>query len=274
MQKQDGSFHNYLAYSRNFLDVDGSEDSAGRALWACGATVNSKLPEEMRLVAKDLFGKGLARVWKTTHLRFIASTILGLKEYYLQEPAENIKTDAAKLAAILVEHFTDETRDDWRWFEPNLTYDNARLPQALFAAYTITGERAVFDVAKDSMEFLLETQLLDGVFVPIGSNGWYRRGGERAFYDQQPIEASATVDAAVEAYGATGDQRYLQVADDVFGWFLGQNSCKLMMYNPQTSGCCDGLSPDKVNLNQGAESSICFLLARMRLEEAQRGMLG
>lgn len=273
MQKPNGAFHNYLSYERHFLDVDGSEDAAGRALWACGSVVNSKLPEELQLVAKDIFFHGLPWVWKTTHLRFIASTILGVTEVATVESEQNLKDDAVKLAEVLVQSFRDESCEGWRWFESTLTYDNARLPQALFAAYTLTGTSEFLETAQEAMDFLVKTQMFEGVFVPIGNDGWFRRGGERSFYDQQPIEASAMVDAALEAYRATGAKRYVEVAEEAFGWFLGKNSCQLELYNPETGGCRDGLSKEKVNPNQGAESSVCYLLARLRLEEAYRGLL-
>ncbi len=273
MQKPDGSFHNYLSYERTYLDVDGSEDAAGRTLWACGCAINSNLPRDMRLVAKDIFDRGLPRVWNATHLRFVASTLLGLREYYAAEPSEELRVASEKLADGLVRYFRDETKDGWRWFEPHLTYGNARLPQALFAAYMSVKKPVFLEVAEKAMDFLVETQMIEGVFVPVGSNGWYKRGGERAFFDQQPIEASAMVDAALDAYVADGERRYLKLADDVFEWFLGRNSCKLMIYNPETSGCYDGLSAENVNPNQGAESSVCYLLARLRLEEAKRGFL-
>ncbi len=274
MQKPNGAFHNYLSYERRFLDVDGSEDAAGRALWACGCAANSELPEELRLVAKDIFLRGLPWVWKTTHLRFIASTILGVTELATVEPEQNLKDGAGKLVEVLVQSFRDESCEGWHWFEPILTYDNARLPQALFATYALTGIPAVLETAQEAMDFLVKTQVFEGVFVPIGNDGWFRRGGERAFYDQQPIEASAMVDAALEAYATTGEKHYLQVAEEAFGWFLGKNSCQLELYNPETGGCRDGLSKEKVNPNQGAESSVCYLLARLRLEEVYRGLLG
>jgi len=272
MQKPDGNFHNYLSYERTFLDVDGSEDAAGRSLWACGCTLNSAVPEDMRLVAKDIFDRGLPWVWKTISLRFYASTILGLKEYYAALPAEAQKASIEKLSGSLIQHFQDETKDDWRWFEPYLTYDNARLPQALFAAYSVIEDPKCLAVAEESMDFLVKTHMVDGVFVPIGNDGWYKRGGTRAVYDQQPIEASATVEAAVEGYYATNDKRYLELANTVFEWFLGRNSRRVMLYNPETAGCYDGLAAEKVNQNQGAESSICYLLARLKLEEAKRGL--
>ncbi|MGD6806273.1 MAG: glycosyltransferase [Candidatus Bathyarchaeia archaeon] len=271
MQKPDGNFHNYLSYERTFLDVDGSEDAAGRALWACGCAMNSSLPRDMRLVAKDIFDRGLPCVWRTVHLRFYASTILGLKEYYAILPDVAIKEAAEKLADNLTKHLQDESKDEWHWFEPHLTYDNARMPQALFAAYSMTKESKYLAAAEESMDFLLKTQMIDNVYVPIGNDGWYKRGGNRAIYDQQPLEPSAMVDAAIEAYYATDNKHYLEVANTAFEWFMGKNSRGIMVYNPETAGCYDGLAPEKVNYNQGAESSICYLLARLKLEEVKHG---
>ena len=271
MQKTDGNFHNYLGYERVFLDVDGSEDCVGRTLWSCGSTINSALPKDMRMVAKDIFDRGLPWVWKTTSLRFCAFTIMGLSQYFQAIPDSDLTANTAKLADNLVQHYQDKVKHDWHWFEPHLTYDNARLSQALFIAYRMVGNQKYLDVAKESMDFLLETQMVDDVFVPIGNDGWYKHGGNRAFYDQQPLEATAMVEAAVDAYYATKDKRYVQVANTAFGWFLGRNSGKLMVYNPETTGCFDGIHADRVNMNQGAESSISYLLARLRLEELKGG---
>jgi hypothetical protein len=272
MQKPDGNFHNYLSYERTYLDVDGSDDAAGRTLWACGCTVKSSLPNDFRLVAKDIFDRGLPWVWKSISLRFCASAILGLNYYYQAIPDDSLKSSVEKLGDSLVQHFQDQTKGDWHWFEPHLTYDNARLPQALFVAYSLVKKIRFLEVAEESMDFLLKTQLIDGVFVPIGNDGWFKRGGERAFYDQQPLEAAAMVDAAVDAYYATKERHYLDLAHQVFGWFLGENSRKVVMYNAESGGCYDGLSEDFVNRNQGAESSISYLLARLRLEEAKEGV--
>ncbi len=276
MQKPDGNFHNYLSYERTFLDVDGSEDCMGRTLWSCGAALNSTLPEGMKMVAKDIFDRCIPAVWKTTSLRFCSETMIGLAEYYQAIPDSNLKVNAEKLAESFLQRYQDETKDDWRWFEPHLTYDNARLSQGLFVAYSLLGKQQYLDVAVESMDFLLETLMIDGVFVPIGNDGWYKRGEKRAYYDQQPLEATAMVEAAVDAYYATSDSRYVDVAEKAFGWFLGENSRKIMMYNPESTGCFDGLAADKVNMNQGAESSISYLLARLKLEELKRrvGRLG
>jgi hypothetical protein len=273
MQKPDGNFHNYLSYGRTYLDVDGSPDATGRTLWACGCTVNSQLPKDMRLVAKDIFDHGLPWVWKSTSLRFYSEALAGLFEYYQAFPDEALRVSAEKLGGNLLQHYKDQTKDDWQWFEPYLIYDNARLPQALFLAYSLVKKQEFLDVAEQAMSFLLRTQMLDGVFVPIGNDGWYKRGGNRAMYDQQPLEAAAMVDAAVEGYNATGKRGYLDVANQVFGWFIGKNSRGVVMYNADTGGCYDGLGTDCVNYNQGGESSISYLMARLRLEEINRGSL-
>jgi uncharacterized protein YyaL (SSP411 family) len=172
----------------------------------------------------------------------------------------------------MVERFHDETKNDWNWFEPHLTYDNARLPQALFLAYSMVGKQEFLKVAEASMEFLNNIHIVDGVFVPIGNNGWYKRGGNRPLYAQQPLEAAAMLDAAVDGYYVTGNKVYLEVANKAFNWFLGKNSQGKVMYNEDTGGCYDGLDENSVNYNQGGESSISYLLARIRLEEVNLGI--
>jgi hypothetical protein len=272
MQKPEGSFHNYLSYGRNFLDVDGSEDCIGRALWACGCVINSTLPRQIRMVAREVFDRGLPWVWKSTWLRFYASTILGLTQYYQVYEHNDLKQNIEKLADGLVQTYLDQARDEWRWFESTLTYDNARLPQALFQAFSAVGKQKYLDVAKETMDFLLKTQMVNDAFAPIGNDGWYKHGGNRPFYDQQPLEAAALVEAAVDAFYATKDKAYLQTANIAFEWFLGRNSRKVVMYSPETGGCFVGLAPEKVNMNQGAESSISYLSARLKLEEVKRGV--
>jgi len=230
------------------------------------------LPNDLRMVAKDIFDRGLPWVWRSTSLRFHSAAILGLSEYFKAFPDGNLKVSAAKLADNLVQHFHDEARGEWRWFEPHLTYDNTRLSQALFVAYSMIGNQKYLDVAKESMDFLLKTQMVDGVFVPIGNDGWFKQGGKRAVYDQQPLEATAMVEAAVDAFYVTKDKGYVDVAYDVFGWFLGRNTKNVMVYDAETGGCCDGVSADNVNRNQGAESSVSYLLARLKLEELKHGI--
>ncbi len=270
MQKPDGSFHNYLGYDRRYLDVDGSDECLGRALWACGCTINSSLPTDSKLVAKEIFGKALPSVYRSISLRAFSTTLLGLYNCYCDKPEQSLFENTEKLADLLLRQYKNEAKDDWRWFESHLTYDNARLPQALFNAYMITKKPFYLDTARESLDFLLKTQIIDEKFVPIGNKGWYTYGGERPIYDQQPLEAAALVDAAADAFMATQEQRYLEVAPLAFEWFLGRNTRNQVMYNPETCGCFDGLSEDSVNQNQGAESSISYLMARLKLEELQK----
>lgn len=271
MQKPDGNFHNYLGYERRFLDVDGSEECLGRTLWSCGCANNSALPKDMRMVAKDIFDRGLPWVWKATSLRAYAFAIMGLYQYFQAIPDNNLKVSTENLADNLLQHYHDEVKEDWHWFEPHLTYDNARLTQALFTAYRMVGNQKYLSVAKESMEFLLKTQIVKGVFVPIGNDGWYKRGGKRALHDQQPLEASGMVETAIDAFYATKNRNYLKVANVIFEWFLGRNIENAMLYNPETGGCFDGLCRNSVNMNQGGESSISYLLARLKLEELKIG---
>jgi len=219
------------------------------------------------MVAKDIFDMALPWVWKSKFPRFYAFAILGIAQYLQAEPNDDLKQSVGKLADLLMQKYQEESKSDWHWFESTLTYDNARLPQALLAAYNIVGNQKYLEAAKATFDFLIEAQLADGVFVPIGNYGWYTRGEKRALYDQQPLEASAMVEAAIDAYNATNEKRYMNVAEQAFAWFLGKNSENLMVYNEETAGCFDGICVDRVNRNQGAESSISYLLARLRLEE-------
>lgn len=274
MQKSDGSFHNFLSYRRTFLDSDGSLDSKGRTLNSLGCVVNSTFPKHLKMAAKDIFERGLLWIWESRSLRFSAQALLGLSQCFQASREKVFAENAGKLADRFVEKYRKEAKDDWRWFESILTYDIARLPQALFEAYNLTGEQKYLDIAEESMDFLLKIQMLNDVYVPIGNKGWYRRGQQRAVYDQQPLEAAAMVDAAACAYYATHDKDYVKVAHKAFEWFLGGNTRNEMLYCPETGGCFDGLCSDGVNFNQGAESSVSYLTARLKLEElrlADRG---
>jgi uncharacterized protein YyaL (SSP411 family) len=166
----------------------------------------------------------------------------------------------------MTEKFRAASKQDWQWYEQTLTYDNAKLPHALIEAYSAVKKPEYLSIGLDSLDFLLKTQLINGFFIPIGNNGWYQQGGTRAVYDQQPIEASATVEAAANAFYATQKKSYAKVAREVFDWFLGKNTLKVMVYNPVTGGCFDGINSEHVNMNQGAESTISYLLARLEIE--------
>jgi hypothetical protein len=174
------------------------------------------------------------------------------------------------LTQRLMKLFERAARPDWRWFEEELSYDNAKLAHALIASGHATGQKAVLDCGLEALRWLAELQTSEkGHFRPIGSNGFYRRGGTRAAFDQQPVEAHATISACLEAYRATSDMWWYERAQDAFDWFIGSNDLGLEVYSPETGGCRDGLHVDRVNSNQGAESTLSFLLSLAEMRQAQ-----
>jgi len=267
MQKDDGMVHNYMGYDRSFLDGEGSHDSLGRVLWASGYTQDTPTPEDFRMSAKEIFDRGLIWALKSDSPRTRAFAILGLYHYAKAFPQDkNLPLNMTLLANRLCEGYRCESTSSWQWFEPYLTYANPRLPQSLFRAYQTTGEQAYLRIAEKTLGFLVEKQIIQDVFHPVGNRSWLMRGGEQALYDQQPIEASCMVEAASTAFQATRQEKYLEIAYTAFEWFMGKNSKKVIVYNPATSGCYDGITPEGLNRNQGAEAAISFLLARLEIE--------
>ena len=267
MQKKDGKLSNFLSYDRRIMDCLDSEDCTGRTIWACGTCVNSELDSNRRNLAKEIFDKALPCSFNFKSLRAIAYAILGLQQYLQAFPADkNIIPNAKVLADYLIDRYRITSFDSWNWFEDYVTYANARIPHALFAAYDFTKHQKYIDVGLESLEFLLKVQLIDGKFIPIGSNGWYLRGKKRALYDQQPIEAASTIEAVDEALRLTKNRRYQETIKRVFEWFFGKNSMGVTVYDAKTGACYDGITVDGLNLNQGAESMISYLLARIKME--------
>jgi len=266
-QDERGSFKNFMRYDRTFEPGPASEDCIGRAVWALGSTIQLAGDDGSRLLAKEMLERALP---STTELgpRGTALVILGLVNVLVAEPdAQGIRLRLTALVEKLVETYQRERTDDWRWFEPTLTYDNAMLPLALFAAYRSTGERTSLRVAREALEFLETSCFRDGSLRLVGSNGWHSRGGERAHTDEQPIDALAFVLAFRGAYLATGDHHYLERMRQSFAWFLGNNRLGLPLYDFATAGCRDGLGAELVNQNQGAESTVSFLMALLGMLE-------
>lgn len=267
MQRPDGRMHNLLSYNRRFLDSVGSEDCMGRTLWACGYLMSSRLPLEKRLASKEIFDKIFRWVLSFKSLRSKAFALLGLSHYKKAYPQDqNVVPNIKMLADSLLTNYEHISSSDWRWFEPYLTYVNGRLPQTLFEAYKNLNIDKYLQVAKESFDFILVVQTNDDNFVPIGNKGWYRKGEERAIYDQQPIEASCMVEAALAAFRVTRDDRYRTAAQTIFDWFFGKNSQGVTIYNSETGGCHDGITPQGLNLNQGAEAAVSYLMARLEME--------
>jgi glycosyltransferase involved in cell wall biosynthesis len=265
-QADDGQFQNFMSYSRVFAG-DRSEDCLGRAVWALGTTVYLAADDGCRALAGQMLDRALPSL-SGLGPRGSACALLGLASFLAAEPeAANHRALAGRLAETLVQRYHDEATADWRWFESTLTYDNALLPLALFKAFRLTGERASLRVARESLEFLEDICFRDGQLVLVGNAGWHSRGATKAPTDEQAIDASAFVLAFHGAYLATGDRHYLRRMHESFAWFMGANRLGMPLYDFSTAGCRDGLGVSLPNQNQGAESTICFLLSLLEMLE-------
>lgn len=269
-QQADGSFINCVSFDRKILRQEVgnlSVDAQGRALWALGvAAAELSLPEDLRASARSLFLKAIRHADRFLYARSIAFALLGLVPFLTVSPDPLLMQLVQRLAEHLQEAFTLHAEPGWEWFEDELTYGNAKLPEALFRAYTVTGDARFLATAEASLAFLISVTIRDGFFIPVGQDGWYAKGGICALYDQQPIEAGYMVQALQTAFDVTGQERYQELAYGVFAWFLGQNTGHIPLYDDTTGGCYDGLIPSGTNPNQGAESLTCYLMARLALD--------
>jgi glycosyltransferase involved in cell wall biosynthesis len=267
-----GRFRNFMSFSRRWTEDCGSEDSHGRALWALGTVVGRSGDPGRRSLAEELFSRALPAAIRFTSPRAWAYTLLGIEEYLRAFEGDRSVESACKAISEQLMARHDESRaHEWPWFEDRVTYCNARLPQALLVAGVRVGSEEMTSVAKRALQWLAAMQRTeDGYFAPVGSNGFYTRGGPKAAFDQQPVEASAMVSACLDAQRVTGDPIWGEHARRAFGWFLGQNQLQQSLYDPRTGGCRDGLHADRVNENQGAESTISYLLALLEMRLADR----
>jgi len=267
-----GRFRNFLSYDRRWLEEVGSEDSHARALWGLATVVGRSDDSGLRELAGRLFGQALPAALEFTSPRAWAITLIAIHEYLREFYGDRAAQMAREnLAERLMRLWRDHSSADWLWFEDVVSYCNAKLPHALLLSGRWTRRDDMLDAGLSALEWLTTLQRAgEDHFVPIGCNGFFRRGGERARFDQQPIEACATVSACLEALRVTGDERWRQEAERAFEWFLGRNDLRLPLYDPVTGGCRDGLQPDRVNQNQGAESTLAFLLSLLELRLAER----
>ena len=262
-----GRFHNCMGYDRRWLDDCGSEDCQGRAIMSFGWVVNLSNDDGLVAAAMNLLRMALPATEMFTSPRSWAYTLLGLDHYLRKFPGDsNVRRMREVLSARLHAQYKEAATDDWRWFETALNYANARLPHALIASGHAMGRQDMVDDALAALEWLCGvTTGSDGQFEPIGSNGWYRRGGERARFAQQPIEAQTMIDACRAAFLVTKDVRWWRRMVGTFEWFFGRNDLGLPLYDYTTGGCHDGIESDRVSLNQGAESVLSYLLARLTM---------
>jgi glycosyltransferase involved in cell wall biosynthesis len=265
-----GRFRNFMDYQRNWLEESGSDDSHGRTLWALGTLLGRSNTPALHSMAGRLFEQALPVIINTTSPRAWAFALIGIHDYLRRFDGDRRASQVREeLAGRLLALYQSHRADTWRWYEESLTYCNGVLPHALLMSGQWIPNSDMTEAALESLGWLADLQRADtkngGHFVPIGSNGFYQRGGERARFDQQPVEAQAMVSACLEAHRITGDATWHKEARWAFEWFLGRNDLNLAIYDPTTGGCRDGLHPDRPNENQGAESSLAFLQAVLEL---------
>jgi glycosyltransferase involved in cell wall biosynthesis len=271
-----GRFRNFMTYSRGWTEDCGSEDSHGRALWALGSVVGRSFDPGRHSLSNQLFHAALPALSLFTSPRAWAFALLGIDEYlHAFKGDSNVEAVRTTLAERLLDIFRRTHGHDWLWFENSLTYCNARLPQALIVSGSWMDNEEMTSVGLRSLEWLSSMEFSDeGYFAPVGSDGFHLRGGTRASFDQQPVEACAMISACMAARRLTGDNSWMERARRAFSWFLGQNQLQQPLYDATTGGCCDGLHKDRVNANQGAESTLSFLLALCELRSADRNDMG
>lgn len=273
--KSEGGFNNYfkteyLGPSQIKEEVS-LEDASARAIWSLAVVVGSSLSVDLKKIAKGIFQRSISSI-EVRSPRAMAFMIKGLGLYYRliekkdKEEAEKIRSMLAGYADKLLGLFEHSSDGDWQWFEDALTYSNAVLSEAMLVAYKITGNYHYFKAGKQSLDFLLKNYFQNSVCVPVGQAGWYKKGKQKYLYDQQPEEVATLVLALKTMYDLGGESEYQEKMYQAFNWFLGNNILNRVMYSHLSGGCFDGLQEKEVNLNQGAESTISYLLARLALE--------
>lgn len=264
-QLPDGRFHNFMSYQRAWLDDVGTQDSVGRALWALGYGARFAPNEPWRRTCRRLFDRGLAALDWLRYPRAQAYASLGLAHVAEAAPEQRYRTALRWLAEANAERYDATRAQEWEWFEDAMTYDNARLPEAMLRAGCVLDDERFTAIGRATLSFYARSTFDRGIFVPIGNEGWYRRGGLRARYDQQPLEAAAAVDAHLVAWESGAGDEHLARARAALGWYYGRNSRGEVM--AQGGGCYDGLGATDVNRNMGAESTLALLASAYAVAE-------
>ena len=268
VQTNENKLYNFVNYNKVINLEDWSEDAHGRAMMALGHLIaTTNIPMELRVEAELIFENAKKAVDKIRSPRAISFILIGLYFYNVIKNSEVIIIK--KLADYLAQLYKDCNSEKWNWFENYLTYSNSKLPEALFFCYKTTKDDKYLIIAKESLDFLISITFKDGKFAPIGQNGWYHKNGHNASHDQQPVDAASMVQTLIVAYDTTKENRYMKLAIEAFNWFLGKNSLNQEVYNNLTGGCHDGIGEYSLNMNQGAESSISYLLARLSLQKSK-----
>lgn len=271
MQRENGLFRNFLSFKRDYLDEVGSEDSFGRTIWALGYLIQHAPNQSYKEFAQELFGNAIPHFLSMEHLRGTANTLIGVGHYlHMHKQDEPVLEQIHALTDVLIQAYKSHRTTQWQWFEDQLTYDNAILPLALLCAYTITENPEAYAIAIESMDFLASKTIETDHLNPVGNDGWCLKGKEMALYDQQAIETMGMVLLYAKAYEITANSEHMVNMTTCYQWFLGNNSLRLPLYDDETGGCCDGLHRDGVNRNQGAESTLAYLIAHLAVQNVMK----
>ncbi|MCU0607063.1 MAG: glycosyltransferase family 4 protein [Candidatus Edwardsbacteria bacterium] len=256
-------FGNFLSFQRTWADAGFSEDSHGRAVWALGTCISRSANQGFSQMAAEIFEQALTPVSTFSSPRAWAFALIGAYAYQQRFPGDrSSRSRLETLATQLLRLYRENSGAGWDWFEQSLSYDNAALSHALILGGRALADDAMLGCGIDSLRWLAAAQTSSrGHFQPVGTDRIYQRGTAKPVFDQQPIEAYSTVSACLEAYRTTKDRRWYDEARKAFQWFLGANDLGIPLYEPSNGGCYDGLHVDRVNRNQGAESTIAFLLS-------------
>ncbi|TAL70119.1 MAG: glycosyltransferase [Bacteroidetes bacterium] len=274
---ENGHFRNFLNYQRQWLEMSGSDDSHGRTIWALGTVLGRSKTPSLQSIAGRLFEQALPTIVDMKSPRAWSFAIMGIHEYSQRYAGDSkVSHVRLELAERLMTLYQKNRTDNWKWFENSLSYCNAALSHALLICGNSIPNNDMTKVGLESLSWLADLQKADspgGHFVSIGSNGFYKKDGVRARFDQQPVEAQTMVSACLEAYRITGEDHWRKEASRAFEWFLGRNDLNLSIYDPISGGCRDGLHPDRLNENQGAESTLAFLQALLELRLNENSIL-
>lgn len=269
MQNDNGTFHNFLNFDRTFVEEQGSEDSFGRAIWALGYMLDNAPNDSYSQIGKYMLDKSVPVFDNLRSVRSIANVILGISYYLKNNMGDDVMIERLrKLTAFLVEEYRQNTRADWKWYEILFAYDNGLLPLAMLHAADILKDEEVRRIAFESMQFLSDITLKEGYLSIIGNEKWYHREDTRSDFAQQPVDAMCMVLMFYQAYKMTDNIDYLKKLFASFMWFLGENDLRLNLYNYETEGCFDGLERDGLSRNQGAESTLAYLISYLVVLEA------
>ena len=272
IQRADGFFDNYKDFDRQLTAQNSEvnlEDANGRAFWSLGYVISHQqiLPMNLVIRAENCWEKAFIKIYEISSPRAIAYTLKGLYYYYSVHPKESVRVSIEQFADKLLDLYNINSEENWCWYEDYMTYVNNVLPEAMMFSFLATGEPKYLKIATITFDFLLSHYFMKGQLKVISNRGWFKKQNERIFYGEQPIEVATTIITLDLFYQVTGNVKYKDQLEVAFNWFLGNNHLKQIMYNPVNGASYDGLEDKTININQGAESTLCFFKAQLIMEK-------